>query len=44
MRFEPARELEFWPAFKNSRPLDSWVILIFEFAGVDSRIVIEPKS
>ena len=39
-----AHELDFWPAFKSFRPVDSWVNLIFEFAGTESRIVVQPDS
>ncbi len=39
-----AHELDFWPAFKSFRPVDSWVNLIFEFSGTESRIVVQPDS
>lgn len=39
-----AHELEFWPAFKSFRPVDSWVNLVFEFAAAESRIVVQPDS
>lgn len=39
-----AHELEFWPAYKSFRPIETWVDVIFEFAGPRSQVRIEPRG
>ncbi len=38
------RDLEFWPAFKSFRPVETWVNVIFEFAGSSSQVRIESSD
>lgn len=37
-------DLEFWPAYKNFRPVEVWINLTIEFAGMQSRFVVEAQS
>ncbi len=37
-------QLRFSPALANDRTVAAWVILIFEFAGAESRVRIEPPE
>lgn len=36
-----AHKLEFWPALRGFREVDTWITVVFEFDGLESRVWVE---